>query len=282
MIKFRLNGWLRLGVTITALWFLYCGSQLYYEYRECSQTYSSLLGTSPRGKPFLHIKDPTSPIYYRWEKDRWDGDQYFLGYFSLNFRSTITKFFVPVLSAWGILVSGIFVVKWINAGFRKPSQEFTSPEVVLHKQGERASVNFGVTLRSIAVGLVLYSLWTFSTGVFVLLARDFSSFGDMGIFKGGQGDVGQLTNWRRTLQGLRGQITVFSFRSWTEGCQSGKGGCGLARQLRIQYPGAFYHVPTRGNQRQAIFKSHRDQEKFLEYLESATLRYGARVHVCQT
>ena len=53
----------------------------------------------------------------------------------------------------------------------------------------------------------------------------------------------------------------------------------MARQLRIQYPGAFYHVTSRGNERQAIFKSRRDHEKFLGYLESATLRYGARVHV---
>jgi len=52
----------------------------------------------------------------------------------------------------------------------------------------------------------------------------------------------------------------------------------MARPLRIEYPGAFYHVTSRGNERRDIFKSQRDREKFLEYLESATVRYGAVVH----
>ena len=53
----------------------------------------------------------------------------------------------------------------------------------------------------------------------------------------------------------------------------------MARQLRINYPGAFYHVTSRGNEQKAVFKSKRDREKFLEYLETATLRYNAVVHV---
>jgi len=53
----------------------------------------------------------------------------------------------------------------------------------------------------------------------------------------------------------------------------------MARQLRIEYPGAFYHVTSRGNERKPVFKSKRDREKFLEYLESASERYGAVVHV---
>ena len=52
----------------------------------------------------------------------------------------------------------------------------------------------------------------------------------------------------------------------------------MARPLRITYPGAFYHVTSRGNERKAVFKSNRDREKFLEYLESATQRYDARIH----
>ena len=56
----------------------------------------------------------------------------------------------------------------------------------------------------------------------------------------------------------------------------------MARPLRIEFPGAFYHVTSRGNERKAIFKSLRDREKFLSYLESATERYGAVIHVyCQ-
>jgi len=53
----------------------------------------------------------------------------------------------------------------------------------------------------------------------------------------------------------------------------------MARPLRINYPGAFYHITSRGNERKEVFKSQRDREKFLEYLQSATLRYNAVVHV---
>lgn len=52
----------------------------------------------------------------------------------------------------------------------------------------------------------------------------------------------------------------------------------MARALRITFPGAFYHVASRGNERKAVFKSKHDREKFLEYLESATQRYDARIH----
>jgi len=53
----------------------------------------------------------------------------------------------------------------------------------------------------------------------------------------------------------------------------------MARPLRIQFPGAFYHITSRGNERKDIFKSRADQEKFLSYLESAVLRYQAVIHV---
>ena len=52
----------------------------------------------------------------------------------------------------------------------------------------------------------------------------------------------------------------------------------MARALRITFPGAFYHVTSRGNERKAVFKSTRDREKFLEYLDSATQRYDALIH----
>ena len=52
----------------------------------------------------------------------------------------------------------------------------------------------------------------------------------------------------------------------------------MARPLRILFPGAFYHVTSRGNERKAVFKSKRDREKFLEYLETATERYNAVIH----
>ncbi len=52
----------------------------------------------------------------------------------------------------------------------------------------------------------------------------------------------------------------------------------MARPLRITFPGAFYHVTSRGNEQKAIFKSKRDREKFLEYLQSATEHYNSLIH----
>jgi len=53
----------------------------------------------------------------------------------------------------------------------------------------------------------------------------------------------------------------------------------VARPLRIQYAGAFYHVTSRGNERKAVFRNDRDREKFLSYLQSAHERYGGIIHV---
>jgi len=53
----------------------------------------------------------------------------------------------------------------------------------------------------------------------------------------------------------------------------------MARPLRIEYEGAFYHVTARGNERKEIFKDDRDREKFLKYVQSAVERYDGRVHV---
>jgi hypothetical protein len=42
----------------------------------------------------------------------------------------------------------------------------------------------------------------------------------------------------------------------------------MARPLRIEYPGALYHVINRGNGGGHIFKNMKDKEKCLEYLEN--------------
>jgi REP element-mobilizing transposase RayT len=52
----------------------------------------------------------------------------------------------------------------------------------------------------------------------------------------------------------------------------------MARALRVEYPGAFYHVINRGNAGDDIFKSLRDREKFLEYLQTAVDHYGLKIH----
>ena len=40
----------------------------------------------------------------------------------------------------------------------------------------------------------------------------------------------------------------------------------MARPLRIQYPGACYHVTCRGNERRKIFRDDQDRKGFLERL----------------
>ena len=53
----------------------------------------------------------------------------------------------------------------------------------------------------------------------------------------------------------------------------------MARPLRIEYPGAVYHVTTRGNARQAVFRDDRDRKAFLEVLESVVEKSNWRCHV---
>jgi hypothetical protein len=52
----------------------------------------------------------------------------------------------------------------------------------------------------------------------------------------------------------------------------------MARPLRIEFPGVFYHVMNRGNTGMDIYRSERDREKFLEYVGEAVKRYGIKVH----
>jgi len=48
----------------------------------------------------------------------------------------------------------------------------------------------------------------------------------------------------------------------------------MARPLRIEYPGAFYHITSRGNARQNIFKTKKDFTDFLDILEENIERYN--------
>ena len=52
----------------------------------------------------------------------------------------------------------------------------------------------------------------------------------------------------------------------------------MARPLRVEYPGAFYHVIARGNNREKLFKNNYDNEKFIEYLEKAVERFSIIIH----
>lgn len=52
----------------------------------------------------------------------------------------------------------------------------------------------------------------------------------------------------------------------------------MARPLRVEYSGAFYHVISRGNSREKLYTSTKDYEKFLQYLEKAAERFAIIIH----
>lgn len=52
----------------------------------------------------------------------------------------------------------------------------------------------------------------------------------------------------------------------------------MARPLRIEYPGAFYHVMNRGQGGEEIFIGERDRRRFLHYLEKTVEQYSIVVH----
>ncbi|MFQ5763344.1 MAG: transposase [Rhodospirillales bacterium] len=52
----------------------------------------------------------------------------------------------------------------------------------------------------------------------------------------------------------------------------------MARPLRIEFPGAYYHVTSRGNERKAIFREDADRGKSLEVLSSSAEQFRVRIH----
>ncbi len=52
----------------------------------------------------------------------------------------------------------------------------------------------------------------------------------------------------------------------------------MARSIRIEFEGAFYHIMARGNRREAIFLDHEDRRLFLRSLGEACGMTGWRVH----
>ena len=52
----------------------------------------------------------------------------------------------------------------------------------------------------------------------------------------------------------------------------------MARPLRIEYEGAFYHITARGNEWKRIFFSKADYEKFKDYLGKDQDKYGYLLH----
>ena len=52
----------------------------------------------------------------------------------------------------------------------------------------------------------------------------------------------------------------------------------MARPLRLEYPGAVYHVVVRGNERRAVFRDDADRKLYLKRLEHYQRRLGFRVY----
>src|SRR5688572_4948573 len=52
----------------------------------------------------------------------------------------------------------------------------------------------------------------------------------------------------------------------------------MARKLRLQYPDAIYHVMSRGDRREPIFKDDKDRDLFLSTLREACGKTGWQVH----
>jgi hypothetical protein len=52
----------------------------------------------------------------------------------------------------------------------------------------------------------------------------------------------------------------------------------MARTLRVQYPGAIYHVMNRGDRREPIFKDDPDRQRFIETLLEPCFKTAWRVH----
>ena len=52
----------------------------------------------------------------------------------------------------------------------------------------------------------------------------------------------------------------------------------MARQLRVEFENAFYHITSRGNLRDKIFYDTADRERFLKILNRTKERYGFLLH----
>jgi len=52
----------------------------------------------------------------------------------------------------------------------------------------------------------------------------------------------------------------------------------MARDLRIDYPGAVHHVMSRGNERQSIFRDEKDKEFFLSLFPRVQKKCGVIFH----
>jgi putative transposase len=52
----------------------------------------------------------------------------------------------------------------------------------------------------------------------------------------------------------------------------------MARKLRVEYPGAVYHVMNRGDRREPIFQDDADRQRFWETLGEVCAKTGWQIH----
>ena len=52
----------------------------------------------------------------------------------------------------------------------------------------------------------------------------------------------------------------------------------MARPIRIQYPGAIYHVTSRGHERKSLFQDDADREMMQRKLAVSLKRYQVRLY----
>ena len=52
----------------------------------------------------------------------------------------------------------------------------------------------------------------------------------------------------------------------------------MARPMRIEFPGAFYHLTERGDRREAIYEDDVDRIAFLDLVAEVVARFRWRCH----
>ena len=52
----------------------------------------------------------------------------------------------------------------------------------------------------------------------------------------------------------------------------------MPRKLRVAFPGAIYHVMSRGDRREAIYHDDVDRQDFVKTLAETCLKTGYEVH----
>jgi len=87
-------------------------------------------------------------------------------------------------------------------------------------------------------------------------------------------------SWSKTAKEYRGQVSTFnifksSLRIWNRIFVYN---LNMARPVRIEYEGAFYHIISRGERKENIFFSDTDRRKFLEKLRETAEKFIIKIH----